>query len=82
MVEEDGMPKLGAAATMLGIRTGKDIVPDSNAKVHQPAFRPGEKNGLSCASTVEALPQFSLPVEWGGLNNRIAVWRIRADCRG
>jgi hypothetical protein len=78
MVEKDGMPKLGAAATLLGIRIGTDIVPDSVGEVHRPAFRPGEKNGLSCAATIESLPQFSLPVEWGGLNMRTAVWKIEA----
>ena len=76
MVEKDGMPKLGAAATMLGVRLGTDIVADSAGEVHRPAFRPSEKNGLSCAATIESLPQFSLPVEWGGLNKRTAVWKI------
>jgi hypothetical protein len=76
MVEEDGMPKLGASATLLGIRLGKDVVADSFGLVHRPAFRPGEKNGLSCAATIEALPAFSLPVEWGGSNKKTAVWRI------
>jgi hypothetical protein len=76
MVEKNGMPKLGATATMLGIRIGTDIVPDASDAVHRPAFVPGEKNGLSCAATIETLPRFTLPVEWGGLNKRSAVWRI------
>jgi hypothetical protein len=76
MAEENGMPKLGASATMLGVRVGKDIAPDANNAVHRPAFRPGEKNGLSCAATIESLPPFSLPVEWGGLNTRTVVWKI------
>jgi hypothetical protein len=78
MVEENGMPKLGASATMLGIRVVKDIVPDAAGEVHRPAFRPGEKNGLSCAATIESLPKFGLPVEWGGLNHRTSVWKIDA----
>src|SRR5205807_2049525 len=61
MVEENGMPKLGAAAILLGIRIGVDIAPDAAGEVHRPAFRPSEKNGLSCAATIESLPRFSLP---------------------
>jgi hypothetical protein len=76
MVEENGMPKLGATATTLGIRLGKDIDSDANNAVHGPAFRPGEKNGLSCAATIESLPPFCLPIEWGGVNQRTAVWKI------
>lgn len=76
MVEDEGMPKLGAAATLLGIRIGKDIVPDSTGAVDRPAFRAGEKNGLSCAATIDSLPLFALPVEWGGSNRRTAVWKI------
>jgi hypothetical protein len=78
MIEEDGMPKLGPSATMLGIRLAKDIAADANNQVHRPAFRPGEKNGLSCAATIESLPSFSLPVAWGGLNKRTSVWKIES----
>jgi hypothetical protein len=76
MVEENGMPMLGATATMLGIRIGKDVVPDVANAVHRPAFQPGGENGLSCAATIASLPAFTLPVERGGLNKRTVVWRI------
>ncbi|HZZ82190.1 MAG TPA: hypothetical protein VFE62_27075 [Gemmataceae bacterium] len=76
MVDEGGMPKLGLGAKFLGIRIGKDIEVDANGAVHRPAFRPREKNGLSCAASIEKLPLFSLPVEWGGSNKWTVVWRI------
>jgi hypothetical protein len=74
--EEDGMPRLGVTATTLGVRIGKDIDPDLVGFVHRPAFRPGEKNGLSCSRMIGSLPRFALPLEWGGLNLKTAVWRI------
>jgi hypothetical protein len=44
--------------------------------VHRPAFQPGGKNGLSCSRTIESLPGFSLPMEWGGSNRKTVVWHI------
>jgi hypothetical protein len=44
--------------------------------VHRPAFKPREKNGISCSRAVQSLPRFALPIEWGGLNARTMVWRI------
>jgi hypothetical protein len=82
MAEENGMPKLGTSASTLGIRRGKDIVPDQAGLVHRPRFQPGGQNGLSCAATVQALPRFALPVEWGGINKNTAVWRIEASDLG
>lgn len=83
MVEDDdGMPKLGPVAIKLGIRRGKDIIPDAAGLVHRPAFRPDEANGLSCVSTIQELPHFSLPVEWGGTNRKTSVWRIEASDLG
>jgi hypothetical protein len=83
MVEEDdGMPKLGPVAIKLGIRRGKDIVPDSAGLVHRPAFRYDEPNGLSCVPTIQELPRFSLPVEWGGTNRKTSVWKIEASDLG
>lgn len=79
MAEENGMPKLGPSATMLGIRKSKDIDVDSGDNVHRPAFLPGEKNGLSCAATIDSLPRFAIPIEWGGLNSKTVLWRIHAD---
>jgi hypothetical protein len=76
--DDDGMPRLTASATGLGIRRNKDIVPDQAGMVHRPAFHPGGKNGLSCSRSIRALPRFALPVEWGGLNARTVVWRIEA----
>jgi hypothetical protein len=77
MIEDvDGMPVLGRSATTLGIRKGKDIVADRLDLVHRPAFQPGGKNGLSCSRTIESLPGFTLPVEWGGSNGKTVVWRI------
>ena len=78
MVEEDGMPKLGSAAVLLGIRIGVDITPDAAGQVHRPVFQPGARNGLSCAATIESLPRFTKPVEWGGLHKRTVIWRIDA----
>lgn len=79
MVEQGGVPKLGPSATMLGIRKGKDIEADSADNVHRPVFVAGEKNGLSCAATIASLPSFTLPVEWGGSNQKTAIWQIDAD---
>jgi hypothetical protein len=76
MTEENGMPKLGQSATTLGIRTGKDIVPDNMGMVHRPNFDPGMANGLSCAPSIGDLPRFVLPVSWGGLNKHTVVWKI------
>jgi hypothetical protein len=78
MVEENGLPKLGAAATALGIRRGKDIVPDQAGLVHRPAFNAGEENGLSCAPSIQDLPRFALPLQWGGINKNSVVWLIQA----
>jgi hypothetical protein len=78
MKEQNGMPKVGTAATTLGIRRNIDIDADSAGSVHRPAFQSGEKNGLSCSPTIESLPLFALPVEWGGFNSKTVVWRIEA----
>ena len=57
MVEDDdGMPKLGPIAIKLGIRRGRDIVPDAAGLVHRPAFRHDEANGLLCVPTISELP--------------------------
>jgi hypothetical protein len=66
----------------LGIRRGKDIVPDHAGKVHKPTFRPREANGLSCAPTIQDLPRFALPVAWGGRSKLTVVWRIAASDLG
>lgn len=77
MIEEaDGLPRLAPSASTLGIRRNKDIVPDQAGVVHRPAFRPREKNGLSCSRTIQSLPDFALPIEWGGRNARTVVWQI------
>lgn len=76
MIEENGMPRLAASATALGIREGKDIVADQADRVHRPAFQPKGKNGLSCSRTIESLPGFALPVIWGASNGKTVVWRI------
>src|SRR5262245_54306606 len=76
MVEKNGMPQLGSSASKLGIRRNKDIVPDQAGMVHRPAFRPREKNGLSCSRSIASLPLFALPVGWGGRNYKTVVWRI------
>ena len=62
MLEENGMPKLENAATTLGIRKGKDIIPDPADMVHLPNFQPSEPNGLSCGSSIKDLPRFALPI--------------------
>jgi hypothetical protein len=82
MVEENGMPKLGASATSLGIRKNKDIIPDMRGMVYPPVFQPGQPNGLSCAPTIQSLPNFALPVAWGGLNKNTQVWRIELSDLG
>jgi hypothetical protein len=77
MVEDkDGLPVLGLAAVKLGVRPGVDIVPDQQGMVHRPHFRPGDANGLSCSPTIQDLPPFAIPIEWGGSNPRTVVWRI------
>jgi len=79
MVEENGMPKLGTTATTLGIRKGVDIITNQNGMVDRPTFQPGQANGLSCSPTIQSLPLFALPMEWGGLSKKTAVWRIEPD---
>ena len=76
MAEQNGVPILGASATTLGIRRGRDIVPDNAGLVLRPAFSPRGANGLSCAPTILELPPFALPLVWGGLNRYTFVWRL------
>lgn len=76
MREENGVPMLGSSAIKLGIRRGKDIVPDQANMVQRPTFQPGAENGLSCAPTIQDLPRFALPIEWGGGSKNTVVWRI------
>jgi hypothetical protein len=80
--DDDGMPKLGPAAIKLGIRRGKDIIPDAAGLVHRPTFRHDEPNVLSCVPTIRELPHFSLPAEWGGANRKTLVWKIEASDLG
>jgi hypothetical protein len=83
MIEDkDGMPMLGMTALKLGVRAGVDIVPDPAGMVYRPAFWPDEPNGLSCSPTIQDLPAFVLPVEWGGTNRKAIVWRIEASDLG
>jgi hypothetical protein len=80
MEEENGLPRLGTSTTTLGVRRGKDIVPDGVNMVHRPAFLPNQPNGISCAPNIASLPRFALPVIWGGLNKRTVVWCLdKAD---
>jgi hypothetical protein len=76
MAEEGGMPQLGSSASTLGIRRGRDITADQAGVVNRPAFKPGGRNGLSCAPTIGALPRFALPLAWGGQNHKTVVWKI------
>src|SRR5438046_2848977 len=76
MEEENGLPRLGMTALRLGVRRGIDIIPNNAGLVYKPLFRPGQPNGLSCSPTIRDLPQFALPVEWGGTNFKSVVWRI------
>lgn len=78
MVEERGLPKLGSSATTLGVRPGKDIDVDSEGNVSPPDFARAARNGVSCAPAAGDLPDFAVPLAWGGANNRTQVWRIRA----
>lgn len=80
--EEDGMPRLGTTALRLGVRKGIDIVADPADMVYRPSFLPGEPNGLSCSPSIQDLPRFALPVEWGGSNKKSVVWRIEASDLG
>jgi hypothetical protein len=80
--DEDGMPMLGLTALKLGVRKGVDIVPDQKDFVYRPAFRPDEPNGLSCSPTVQDIPVFALPLDWGGSNGKTVVWRIEPSDLG
>lgn len=82
MEEEGGMPRLGATATRLGIRKGKDIIVDANDQVHRPQFQPGQPNGLSCAPEWKFLPLFVMPMGFGGPNKRTEVWYIDIEDLG
>jgi hypothetical protein len=76
MYDDKGKPKLGSSASTLGIRPGVDIEVDANGMVHRPTFRPKQKNGLSCAPSVQEVPYFARPIRFGGGNNKTDVWRI------
>ena len=76
MVEDNGMPKLGTSATTLGIRKGRDIVPDAAGMVHRPQFIPGQPNGLSCADSIQGIPQIVCPAAWGGRHHSTLMWKI------
>jgi hypothetical protein len=76
MAEENSMPKLGSSSQTLGVRQGIDIEVDSNGVVHPPAFVTGGKNGLSCSPEISLLPDFILPVKFGGTNRKTEVWQI------
>lgn len=83
MIEDkDGIPMLGLTSLKLGVRMGIDIVPDQTGMEYRPAFWPDEPNGLSCSPTIQDLPAFALPVEWGGTNRKTVVWRIEASDLG
>jgi hypothetical protein len=82
MEEENGTPRLGTTALGLGVRKGIDIVPDHAGMVYRPAFLPGEPNGLSCSPSIQDLPWFALPSEWGGPNRKSVVWRIEVSDLG
>ena len=77
MIEDkDGLPVLGLTAVKLGVRRGIDIITDQTTMVHRPHFQPGAPNGLSCAPTIQDLPDFALPVQWRGSNPRTVIWEI------
>ena len=76
MEEENGMPRLGTTALRLGVRKGIDIRPDHAGMVDRPSFQPGQPNGLSCSPSIQDLPWFALPIEWGGPNAKAVVWMI------
>jgi hypothetical protein len=82
MIEDNGKPKLGATATTLGVRRGRDIEVDANDMVHPPAYLPHGKNGVSCAPTIAALPGFALPVKGGGTHTATEVWKLRKSNLG
>lgn len=77
MAEDRRVPKLGSSATTLGVRKGKDIEVDALGDVRRPDFSSGACNGMSCSPTIEDLPDFAIPVAWGGSNDRTRIWRIR-----
>ncbi len=64
------------------MRVKVDIIPDQQGMVHRPLFRPGDPNGLSCSPTIQEIPVFALPVEWGGTNTKTVVWRIELSDLG
>jgi hypothetical protein len=80
--DDDGMPMRGSNAETLGIRRNKDIIPDQSGMVARPRFQPGSANGLWCAPTIQDLPRFALPTNWGGRNRRTVIWRIDASDLG
>jgi hypothetical protein len=82
MEEENALPKLGLTALTLGVRIGVDIAPDQANMVYRPNFLPGEPNGLSCSPTIQSLPWFAVPVEWGGRNKKGVLWRIETTDLG
>lgn len=76
MKEEDGMPKVGASATTLGVRVPGDIEPDEHGIVH-----PGT-GGMSVAPRLENLPTHRIPRRLAHLvakakgDNALRVWCV------
>lgn len=76
MKGDDGKPGLGATATTLGIRPGKDITPDAAGDGHP------NSGGMSVSPSLRDLPAFRVPRRLQNLvpgaagSNSHFVWRM------
>lgn len=80
MIEDvDGKPKVGPAATMLGVRAGQKVPPaDVIAVLESDKVEPGY--GLSVAPQDPLnLPIFRRPSEIGGGTGKFPVWFLDSD---
>ena len=93
MVAQDGKPKIGRSARLLGVRPAIDInieqmpigfldehghlLPESERQLHGDliAVAIRDTKGMSVSLSIEGLPAFRKPTEFGG-NGKDPLWKI------
>jgi hypothetical protein len=86
MTESGCLPVVGDSKKKLGVvvapATSPDVTPDENGNVHPPTA--AESHGMSTAVSIQALPAFRRPTEWGGTETSASfkVWAIDTDNLG
>lgn len=83
MEEENGMPKVGSSAKLLGVRVPPNPKPDvqPNANGLIPTLTQKNPQGMSCAPRIEDLPRHRRPVHWDGKQKSptFQVWKIAEE---